>query len=126
MTRSWIWIGLLLCVPALGQERKAPVPAQQGPGAKTGCLPLCDMTAKQIQFTWVKQALIRQGQHGEFPAHAKKLQDEMRKIVQIARAKYPALRIAYLSSRIYGGYAKSQLNPEPYAYEGAFSMRWLI
>jgi hypothetical protein len=84
------------------------------------------VTAKQIQFAWVKQALIQQGQFGPFPAHAKKLQDEMRKIVQIARAKFPNLRIAYLSSRIYAGYAKSNLNPEPYAYEGAFSMRWLI
>jgi lysophospholipase L1-like esterase len=84
------------------------------------------VTAKQIQFVWVKQALIRQGQHGDFPAHAKKLQEEMRKILQIARAKYPNLRIAYLSSRIYAGYAKSPLNPEPYGYEGAFSMRWLI
>lgn len=84
------------------------------------------VTALQVQFVWIKQALIQQGQHGAFPAHARKLQEEMKKIVQIARARYPALRIAYLSSRIYAGYAKSQLNPEPYAYEGAFSMRWLI
>lgn len=84
------------------------------------------VTPKQVQFVWIKQALIQQGQFGAFPAHAKKLQDEMKKIVLLARAKYPALRLAYLSSRIYAGYAKSQLNPEPYAYEGAFSMRGLI
>ncbi len=84
------------------------------------------VTAKQVQVVWIKQALIQQGQFGAFPAHAKKLQESMKKIVVLARAKYPALRLAYLSSRIYAGYAKSQLNPEPYAYEGAFSMRWLI
>jgi hypothetical protein len=84
------------------------------------------VTSKQVQIVWIKQALIQQGQYGAFPAHAKKLQEEMRKIVQVARAKYPNLRLAYLSSRIYAGYAKGQLNPEPYAYEGAFSMRWLI
>ena len=84
------------------------------------------VTPHQVQIVWIKQALIRQGQFGAFPAHAKKLQEEMKKIVLIARAKYPNLRIAYLSSRIYAGYAKSELNPEPYAYEGAFSMRWLI
>jgi hypothetical protein len=50
----------------------------------------------------------------------------MGKIVRILKQKYPNLRIAYLSSRIYAGYAKSSLNPEPYAYEGGFSMRWLI
>jgi hypothetical protein len=84
------------------------------------------VTPSQVQFVWVKQALIQQGQHGAFPAHAKKLQEEMKKIVQLARRKYPNLKIAYLSSRIYAGYARSPLNPEPYAYEGAFSMRWLI
>jgi hypothetical protein len=84
------------------------------------------VTAKQVQIVWIKQALIRQGQYGEFPAHAKKLQEEMKKIVQLARSKYPNLRLAYLSSRIYAGYAKGPLNPEPYAYEGAYSMRWLI
>jgi hypothetical protein len=34
--------------------------------------------------------------------------------------------VAYLSSRIYAGYATTALNPEPYAYEGAFAVRWLI
>ena len=84
------------------------------------------VTAKQVQVAWIKQALIQQGQYGAFPAHAKKLQEELKKIVRLARARFPNLRIAYLSSRIYAGYAKGALNPEPYAYEGAFSMRWLI
>ncbi len=81
---------------------------------------------RQVQAAWIKQALIAQGQHGEFPAHARKLQEELAKIVRLAKAKFPNLRIAYLSSRIYAGYARSTLNPEPYAYEGAFSVRWLI
>ncbi len=42
------------------------------------------------------------------------------------KERFPNLRIAYLSSRIYAGYAKSTLNPEPYAYESAFVVRWLI
>jgi hypothetical protein len=84
------------------------------------------LSPKQVQLVWIKQALKGQGQYGAFPAHAKKLEEELKKNVQIARAKYPNLRIAYLSSRIYAGYAKSALNPEPYAYEGAFSVRWLI
>jgi hypothetical protein len=47
-------------------------------------------------------------------------------VIQNAKAKFPNLRVAYLSSRIYGGYATSPLNPEPYAYESAFVVRWLI
>jgi hypothetical protein len=84
------------------------------------------VTASQVQICWIKQALIQQGRFGEFPAHAKVLQEETGKIVRIARKKFPNLRLAYLSSRLYAGFAKSNLNPEPYAYEGAFSMRWLI
>ena len=42
------------------------------------------------------------------------------------RSRFPNLRIAYLGSRIYGGYSSGALNPEPYAYEGAFAARWLI
>ena len=40
--------------------------------------------------------------------------------------RFPNVRIAYLSSRIYAGYARTHLNPEPYAYESAFVVRWLI
>jgi hypothetical protein len=36
------------------------------------------------------------------------------------------LRLAYLSSRLYAGYATTPLNPEPYAYQSAFSVRWAI
>ena len=43
-----------------------------------------------------------------------------------ARALFPNLRIVYLGSRTYGGYANGGLNPEPYAYESAFPARWLI
>jgi hypothetical protein len=47
-------------------------------------------------------------------------------VVRNAKQKYPNLRVAFLSSRIYAGYALTSLNPEPYAYEGVFAMRGLI
>src|SRR3954453_2128406 len=67
---------------------------------------------RQVQVVWVKQALIQQGRHGEFPEHAKVLQRELVSILNLAKSRYPNLRLAYLSSRIYGGYATTQLNPE--------------
>lgn len=39
---------------------------------------------------------------------------------------YPNLQIAYLSSRVYGGYATTKWNPEPFAYESGFAHRWVI
>src|SRR5689334_22979321 len=84
------------------------------------------VTPRQVQVVWVKQALIQQGRHGEFPQHARVLQRELETILNLAKSRYPNLRLAYLSSRIYAGYAVTQLNPEPYAYEGAFSVRWVI
>jgi hypothetical protein len=37
-----------------------------------------------------------------------------------------SVKLAYFTSRIYAGYAKTPLSPEPYVYEEAFAMRWLI
>ena len=84
------------------------------------------VTPQQVQVVWLKQALIGPGRRGEFPAHARELQRDNETILTMAKTRYPNLRLAYLSSRIYAGYAVTQLNPEPYAYESAFSVRWVI
>jgi len=80
----------------------------------------------QVQVVWMKQADISPAQYGAFPAHAQVLRDNMRLILHMLKTRFPNLRVAYLSSRIYAGYATTALNPEPYAYESAFSVRWLI
>lgn len=80
----------------------------------------------QVQVVWMKQAEISPAQYGAFPAHARVLSDNMAAILRMLKSRFPNLRIAYLSSRIYAGYAGTPLNPEPYAYESAFSVRWLI
>lgn len=82
------------------------------------------VSPRQVQVIWVKLANVRPT--GELNEHGKKLQQDTLAVLQNARARFPNLRIAYLGSRIYGGYASTQLNPEPYAYEGAFACRWLI
>lgn len=82
------------------------------------------VTALQVQAVWLKQANIRPTQ--PFPAHAQELASDITKALRMLKEKFPNLRIAYLSSRIYGGYATTTLNPEPYAYEGAFAVRDVI
>lgn len=83
-------------------------------------------TPQQVQVVWIKQALAGPSRLGDFPAHAQALQKDLETILTVAKARYPNLKLAYLSSRIYAGYAVTMLNPEPYAYEGAFAVRWVI
>ncbi len=82
------------------------------------------VTPEQIQVAWIKQANM--GPTGDLKDHGVQLKNDLGVLVRLLKKHYPSLRVAYLSSRIYGGYATTRLNPEPYAYEGAFSMRWLI
>ncbi|HEV7221801.1 MAG TPA: hypothetical protein VGN42_03815 [Pirellulales bacterium] len=84
------------------------------------------VTAPQVQVAWIKQARAGPARLGEFPKHAEELEGRLVTIVQELKTRFPNLRIAYLSSRIYAGYARTPLNPEPYAFESAFAVRWLI
>ena len=82
------------------------------------------VTVAQVQAVWVKQADA--GPTSGFPQYAETLRDELARIVQILPSRFPNVKLAYLSSRTFGGYAKTRLNPEPYAYESGFAVKWLI
>lgn len=82
------------------------------------------VTPQQVQVAWVKPA--NAGPRGELKEHGVILYRDTLTTLQNMKKTFPNLRIVYLSSRIFAGYASSQLNPEPYAYEGAFVCRWLI
>lgn len=84
------------------------------------------VTAQQVQVVWIKQARRTPATLGEFPKHAEEMKGHMVVILNKLKERFPNLRIAYLSSRTFAGYATSTLNPEPYAYESAFVVRWLI
>jgi hypothetical protein len=78
----------------------------------------------QVQAAWIKLANKLPG--GDLEVHGKKLQADTQAVIQNAKARFPNLQVAYLSSRIYGGHSAGALNPEPYAYESGFVVRWLI
>lgn len=84
------------------------------------------VSGQQVQVVWIKQALANPAALGEFPKHVQVLQDDLATILNMLHQRFPHLRLAYLSSRIYAGNASSQLNPEPFAYEGAFAVRGVI
>jgi hypothetical protein len=80
--------------------------------------------AGQVQIAWIKLANGRPT--GDLADHGRKLYTDTLTVLHNAKQRFPNLRIAYLASRIYAGYSVTPLNPEPYAYEGAFVVRWLI
>jgi hypothetical protein len=82
------------------------------------------MSAQQVQAVWLKQA--NANPTGDDMVYATKLKNDMRVIVKKVKDRYPNVRIIYLSSRIYAGYALAKLNPEPYAYSSGFAVRNLI
>jgi len=79
---------------------------------------------KQVQAVWLKEA--NADPTGTFPASADTLQWNLAAIVRILKQKLPNVKLAYVTSRIYAGYASTPLNPEPYAYESGFAVKWLI
>jgi hypothetical protein len=82
------------------------------------------VTAAQVQAIWIKEADA--GPTEGFPKYAETLRAELEAIVKLFPERFPNIRLVYLSSRTYGGYATTRLNPEPYAFESAFAVRWLI
>ena len=79
---------------------------------------------EQVQVIWLKQAIM--GDSRPFPQDARALHVNLRAIVRILRARFVNLRLIYLSSRTYAGYAITARSPEPQAYDSAFAARRLI
>ena len=82
------------------------------------------VTPKQVEAAWLLQA--NPGPYRSFPAEAKELEANIADTLGVMHDRFPNLKVTYLSSRTYGGYATGPLNPEPYAYESGFSVKWVI
>jgi hypothetical protein len=78
----------------------------------------------QVQAVWLKQAIARPS--GDFASSGAQLETALSAIVANAKARYPNLAQVFVSPRTYAGYAVTELNPEPYAYESGFVARRLV
>lgn len=83
-----------------------------------------EVTPEQVQAVWLKESVA--GEQRRFPKDARGLQSDLRAILRIMRIRYPNVKLVYLSSRTYGGYAITGLNPEPAAYDSAYGVRGII
>lgn len=90
-------------------------------------LPQNGVSANQVQVVWMENT---DGiASGTFPGDMTAMQAEYESIMQNLLVKFPKVKIVYLSGRVYGAYANglpAPPNPEPYAYEGSFAVKWAI
>jgi hypothetical protein len=85
------------------------------------------LSERQVQVIWLKEADARPTVAlPSASADAYVLETNLGAIARALRVRYPNLLEVFLSSRIYGGYATTALNPEPYAYESGFSVKWVV
>ena len=138
----WTFMGLAAADPAVDKETLGIVNgARGGQSAETWDSPMdanydrvrdvdlarAGFTESQIQIAWVKQANPRPTLSlPAAEADAYRLEEDLGAIVRAMKMRWPNLRIVFFSSRTYGGYATTPLNPEPFAYESAFSVRGVI
>ncbi|HEX2600961.1 MAG TPA: hypothetical protein VHL32_02525 [Gemmatimonadaceae bacterium] len=94
---------------------------------KVGRLAPLGLSENQVQAVWLD--LSDPKPVGSLPtdsADANALLTNLGQIMRALRARYPYLRLVFVSSPIYGGYPLANLSREPFAYESGFSVKWLI
>ena len=83
------------------------------------------VSVNQVQVIWFKQAEANVTDT-TFPGYANSLKAKLKTALNIIQNKYSNVKLCYVSSRIYAGYATTNLNPEPIAYYSGWSVKWLI
>src|SRR5262249_9067135 len=85
------------------------------------------LSEAQVAVVWMKLADAQPTVHlPNSSADAYALMGFMGGAARALKVRYPNVQMVFVSSRIYAGYASSTLNPEPYAYESGFGVKWLI
>ena len=85
------------------------------------------LSEEQVQVIWLK--LANPDPTVSLPsnsADAITLLGQMGDVLRVLDNRYPNLQMVFVSSRSFGGYAVTTLNPEPYAYESGLAVKWLI
>lgn len=89
-------------------------------------LPYQNVTANQVVAIW---AMIPHSQpKGTYPSDMTQQINDVISAIQNMKIYFPNVKLAYLESMHYGGYAPNNplILPEPYAYETGFAMQTII
>lgn len=81
-------------------------------------------TPAQVQAVWLYEAIANPRE--PFPTDARHLERDLDAIIGSLTVQFPNLRLVYLTSREYGGYPLYSINPEPYAYQSGFAVKWTV
>jgi len=85
------------------------------------------LSEQQVRVAWLKVANAQPTVSlPNANADANQLVQQMGDILRAMNVRYPNLEQVFISSRIYAGYATSNLNPEPYAYESGLAVKRVI
>jgi hypothetical protein len=88
-------------------------------------LPDAGVSPSQVVAVWVEA--INGGETGSFPGDIISLQADYETIAQVLHNYFPNLKMAYFSTRSYGGYSiPGGGDPEPYAYDTGYAVRGMI
>lgn len=85
------------------------------------------LSEAQVQVVWIKVATSRPA--SSLPAadaDAYTLLADWGEILRTLHIRYPNLQLVFASTRTYGGFATGALNPEPFAFETGFAVKWAI
>ncbi|MGD0987178.1 MAG: choice-of-anchor D domain-containing protein [Candidatus Sulfotelmatobacter sp.] len=89
-------------------------------------LPYQNVTANQVVAVWLNDP--RSQPTGIYPGDMAKQESDVISALNNMQIYFPNLKLAYIESMHYGGYATNdpEILPEPYAYETGFAMQTVI
>ena len=83
------------------------------------------LSPEQVQVIFLEE-MRHDSPFPGFPLHAQWLLADLRDIVRLCQDRYPNLKVAFVHSVLYAGYANVSFPTEPRAFEQGFSYKWLI
>jgi Putative Ig domain/Transmembrane protein 131-like N-terminal/Abnormal spindle-like microcephaly-assoc'd, ASPM-SPD-2-Hydin len=120
---------LVIIQGAQGGETLTPLTASNSafwPTIFNYFLPQEGVTPQQVVVAWIEE--LDAGMSGTFPGDITTVQAQLETLAQLLIQQFPNLKLAYFSSRIYGGYSNgiNTTNPEPYSYDDGYAVKLAI